>query len=279
MEINQRRVDFYSKVFGKISPLFLNSVKIYGEENLKEIKDKTFILNSNHESFAEIFWYTILLNRNKIKQPYIVASEHLNSIPINCFLYINRKIAKNGTREEKIKIKENEISKIEKIVEKKESLLYFPEGGFRNVGENPMEETRFTYTKYFIQSLIKLGKSPEEIYSINAAVHYKDRTVEEPFFEFSRKMKSKSEEFLKKARESKNFLKGNYAKSMMRSYLILYSSADFFAYFTNLFDKKPDAFIKIGKPFPIEEYMKQGGWIELGKRSTEEIKELHREIS
>jgi 1-acyl-sn-glycerol-3-phosphate acyltransferase len=221
MRIDQGKIDSISnKLKETYLEKFLSSFDIYGKENLKKVKGKQILFLSNHKSHFDYIAIPFALNEIGINHPAIIAGNNLDNFLLRGIIsketgaiFIDRrKISK--IQEGKIE-RDSLARNLKSIIEEKNNLLIFPEGG-RN-GSNQIMNPYKTgiLRKYF--SLIK----KEKVYLINIALDYSPQTIEKPFLKIV------------------NLFKGKFYPA--------YFGADLLAFLSQPFRKKPEMKISFGK--------------------------------
>jgi len=287
MRIDQDKISKYVKRANLISKLFIKNVQIFNEENLEKLKEKKILFNSNHLSYWDIIEYTKMFNSHGLNQPYFIAANHLDNFPTNKFMnestgaiFIDRNIAKEGSNEEKLKLKEKNAKQIEEIVSGGYGFFPFLEGGFRNNEKgNPMKNIKLSFPRDYIREIIRQGKNPEEYFGFNLTINYLEKSIEEPFSERSKQYKKEIEFCVKKIREASNSKERRHYEKKQKRAFKKYFVTDLFAYASQPFRKKPIVKINLGEPYSLKEYLKPGGWLELGKFIQEDVKRLYKKIS
>ncbi|MBS3085016.1 1-acyl-sn-glycerol-3-phosphate acyltransferase [Candidatus Pacearchaeota archaeon] len=259
MKINQKKVDKISYGLGiKYLWWFLEDYKILGEKNLEKITEKKILYLPNHVSHFDYILIPHILNRHKIPHPAIVAGENINSWPINKLfseetgaIFVDRGKIENGKfwkkKESLIKLKKD----IGEVVFEGYSLMPFIEGT-RGNGLNVMKDPKERYLKEYFYQILKQNKNSDDYIGINIAINYKPHVIEKPFSKCTQ------------------FFKGKF--------FLLYFGLDLFSFATQPIRKKPTAYINLGEPYPLKEFIEKQDSRGLVDYVGEDVKKLFREI-
>jgi 1-acyl-sn-glycerol-3-phosphate acyltransferase len=259
MRINQGRIDKIGRDLRKKHLWrFINKLRVFGGENLKFLEGKRMLYLPNHLSHFDYILIPYLINQNALPHPAIIAGKNLDHWPANELIskdtgaiFVDREnIMKRylGERERK-KLKKD----IEEIVSDDRSIMIFLDGGRVYDSSKIMMAPKHGYIKEYLHELSEQSKDLVKDYAIDIAVSYRPQTIEGPF--------SGAVRFFKK------------------KFFPLYFGLDLFAFATQPFRPKPDAYVNFGRPYPLESFIKNQDYRGLVKFATEDVRNLYKEIT
>lgn len=276
MRINQSLVDRLAKTeYEQIKTLF-EGVEVYGGKNLEKLKDKKVLYLPNHLSHIDYTIIPIILNQHGLKHPAIITGSNLKKestkYKINeetGVIFIDRYIAQKGTRDEKLREASKKKKGVEEIVKKGYSLMVFIEGT-REYEKKVMEKVYLGYVRDYILETKNQNKKTKDFLICPIAISYSRGSFEKRKKTRLKKSKEKAYSAKAKGKEKK------YERKNKR-----YEKLDEKALRKQLKKKegkKGIIKINIGEPFPLEEYFRPGGWMELGKVVQNKVKTLYSEL-
>jgi glycerol-3-phosphate O-acyltransferase len=226
--------------------MFVEKLIVEGNENLHKNPKRQRLYIANHLSHADYCMAWVLFHRENIKMPMIPAGSNLD-IPVLRWLgvdfgkmggfFIDRDLICTNGRNARSH-KKDLIGTIRRILEEKESLLVFPEGG-RSYGEQSFPRFKTGITDIVI-------KQEPDIDIVNMAFDY-DKRVEEGFFDYLQHFRKKKVEAKAKG---KNLLGSIYESA--------YIAVDMSAFVKRITERSfgvrsGNAYVKIDSPKPLAE--------------------------
>lgn len=229
---------------------FFDKIEVGGIENVLKVKDRQIVYISNHVSLADFLVQGYVFGTRDLPVPRFIAGENLNHFP---FGVLWKKCgAISIDRNMKYKSYWRAYAKeIERVLQGKENLLIYPEGGRSYSGKISNELKTGSLRK-----VIKWA-GEEGVWAIPTFIKY-DKRIEEGFLEGIKKNKLKRDLHLERGKrydtEGKFFrASGEYLFAGVQDRM--YFSKDVFAYFKRALSfNKGKVYLKFGEGFNLNKF-------------------------